>query len=297
MSEITPALRRRSFLLGGAAGIGAGLTTATAAHAANANNPNGSPIPTLPGEVWRDVTRYSRIGKKPYEVIDVLQDGDMARLYVPWTAKLKGMVPGALVWYYHTYGWSYTSMDRTYAYPGMLCVDQDAVSICPDYGGNIWTSERAISLQRTWSTWATNTFSIGRSFARSHSGGCALMIYAYGKNMLRNQRGIYVVNGVYDMEDMYARSPETVGPAYNNDPVAIATTNPARFPQTAWTGKRLKIIVSEADTMVPPGPHGLALAEKASPVAVSCTTVFHDDGHNVPAFVNNDMMITFRSWA
>jgi hypothetical protein len=291
-----PLLTRRSAAMAGAAGV-LSLIAARPTRAF-ADTPPTSPIPTLPGEVSRTATRTSRIGKKPFETIDVVQNGDRARLYVPWTAALKGQKPGAAVWYYHSDQWDHTAMDNTYAYDGMLCVDKGVVSICPTYGGgSTWTSKTAIDLQKSWAAWMKATFSIGTAFSRANSGGGPLMIYAYAKGLIPALRGIYLANAAYDVEDLYARAPFDVGPAYNDDPVAIAATNPARIGQAAWTGKRMKAIVSTSDLYVPPDVHGLALLAKAQPVAADTQVRYHDLGHDVPSWIHTDMMSTFAGWA
>ncbi|MEZ0491220.1 hypothetical protein AB2L28_03100 [Kineococcus sp. TBRC 1896] len=257
-----------------------------------------SPIPTLPGEAWRDTTRVSRIGQKPYEVIDVVQDGDTARLYVPWTAALRGQKPGAMVWFYHSNGSTHTAMDGAYAYPGQLCVDQGATSICPTFGGpSTWTNQTSIALQTAWSAWVRATFSVGVAYARANSGGGSLMTYAYARGMIANERGIYLANATYDNEELYSRDPVRIGSAYDDDPAKIAATNPARIGQAAWKGKRFKTIVSEADFIVPPVAHGLKLADLARPVAADVRVQYHDGGHTVPGFTHTDMISTFRSWS
>ncbi|GAA4967561.1 hypothetical protein [Kineococcus glutinatus] len=283
---------RRSVLAAGALGA-VSVSTATRARA---DTPT-SPIPTLPGEVWRDATRTSRLGGKPYEVIDVVQDGDTARLYVPWTAALKGQKPGAMVWYYHSNGSTHTAMDGPYGYPGMLCVDQGVVSICPNFGGSLWTAQRALDLHRVWSAWAVTAFSVGMAFGRCNSGGGSLMTYAYAKGMVRNMRGIYLANGTYDNEELYARDPARIGAPYGNDPALIAATNPARVTQAAWKAKRIKTVVSLVDTIVPPASHGLALADRARPVAADVQVRYHDGGHAIPYWSHTDMMSTFSGWA
>ncbi|WP_432520421.1 hypothetical protein [Kineococcus sp. SYSU DK006] len=283
---------RRSLLLGAGAAATLAVTTAPRALAAGTT----SPIPPLPGEVWRDATRTSRLGGKPFEVVDVVQGGDTARLYVPWTAALKGRKPGAVVWYYHSNGSTHTAMDSAYNYPGMLCVDQGAVCVCPNFGGSLWTAQRALDLQRVWSAWVSGVFSVGVAFARCNSGGGSLMTYTYAKGMVPMMRGAYLANGTYDNEELYARDPQRIGTPYGNDPALIAATNPARIGQAAWQGKRLKTVVSLVDVVVPPQSHGLALADRARPVAADVQVRYHDSGHSIPSWSHTDMMSTFSGW-
>jgi hypothetical protein len=286
-------IRRRTFVVG----AGLGLVAAAAGAAPAQAVPNYSVIPTLPGEVTRTDTKLSRIGKKPYETIDVVNLGDRARLYVPHAMAPRSRTAGAVVWFYHSHGSSYTAMDGPYAYSGMLLVDQGAVSVCPYFGGvNTWTTQRALTHQTNWSKYMSSVFTIGRAFARANSGGGSLMTYAYGTDMVPAMRGMYLANATYDMEDLYARDPARVGPPYNNDPALIAATNPARLPQSSWSRKRLKTVVSLVDPVVPPQQHGLALASLAQPVAADVRIQYHNDGHNMPAFANQDMIATFKAW-
>lgn len=283
-------LSRRALLLGATAGL------ATAALAAPAQAaPVYTPIPKLPYEVSRADTRISRIGRKPYEVVDVEYLGDRARLYVPHATPPK--TPQlAVVWFYHSNNSDYTAMDGAYAYPGMLAVDRGAVAICPNYGGSLWTSQPSLDAHVNWSRYVTNVFKPAISFGRANSGGGPLMTYAYGTRIVPTMRGIYLANAAYDMEDLYLRDPVRVPPVYGNDPAACAATNPARLPQSVWARTKIKTVVSLSDALVPAQTHGLALAATAQPVALDVRVQYHDEGHIVPSWVNLDMADTFLSW-
>ena len=288
-----PLASRRTVLLGVAAGFAGVAVGAGPAQAA----PVYTPIPKLPGEVSRTDTRTTRIGKKKYEAIDVVWGKDRARLYVPWATPPKAPKPGAVAWLYHSAGTTYTALDGAYAYGSMMLVDRGVVCICPNYGGNTWTSQTALTHQVNWNKYMAGVFNIGVAFARANSGGGSLMTYAYAKNMVRGMRGIYLANASYDVEDLYARDPgRNIGPAYGDDPALVAATNPARLPQSAWAGKRVKTVVSRVDALVPPDQHGLALAALAQPVAADVRIQYHDQGHTVPGWTNADMVSTFSSW-
>lgn len=288
-----PLASRRAVLLGAAAGLVGVAVGSRSAHAA----PVYTPIPKLPGEVSRTDTRITRIGKKQFEAIDVVWGKDRARLYVPWATPPTAPKPGAVVWLYHSNGSTHTALDGAYEYPGMLMVDRGAVCVCPDFGGSsTWTTQAAITHQVNWDKYISAVFNVGVSFARANSGGGSLMTYAYANNMVRGLRGIYLANATYDMEELYTRDPGRIGPAYGNDPALIAATNPARLPQSAWAGKRLKTVVSLVDPVVPPDRHGLALAALAQPVAADVRIQYHDQGHTVPGWTHSDMAATFSSW-
>jgi hypothetical protein len=283
---------RRTVILGAAAGLVGGAVGATPAQAA----PVYTPIPKLAHEVSRTDTRYTTIHPKPFECIDVVFMGDRARMYVPWATPPRSGVSTAVLWFYHSNGSTSTALDGAYNWGAMMAVEQGAVCICPDFGGSLWTSQASLTCQTNWSRYVTNVFNPAVAFARANSGGGPLMCYAYGTNMVPRMRGIYLANAAYDMEDLYARDPVRIGPVYGNDPALVAATNPARLPQSSWTGKRLKTVVSLADPVVPPPQHGLALAATAQPVAADVRIQYHDQGHTVPGWTQSDMITTFNSW-
>jgi hypothetical protein len=286
------AVTRRAVLAGAAAGLAAVATVASPARAA----PVYTPIPKLPGEVSRTDTRTTRLGKKPFETVDVVWGGDTARLYVPWATPPKATAKGAVVWFYHSNGSTHTALDGAYNYGAMMAVDQGSVCVCPNFGGSLWTAQAALQHQANWSKYMSGVFTIGVAFARANSGGGSLMTYAYAKNMVPALRGIYLANGTYDMEELYSRDPGRIGPPYGNDPALIAATNPALLPQSSWAGKRVKTVVSLIDPVVPPTRHGLALADLARPVATDVRVQYHDQGHVVPGWTQQDMISTFASW-
>ena len=125
------------------------------------------------------------------------------------------------------------------------------------------------------------------------------MCYAYGRGMVPAQRGVYLANAAYDVEELYARDPARVGAAYGGDPAAVAATNPARLPARVWTGKRIAVVTSPQDVVVPAAAHGLALvatAERARPVAADVRSASHGQGHVVPGWTQQDMVTTFAAW-
>ncbi len=291
------AVGRRTVLAGGGLAVlgAAGLAGASGAAATTAGGTAAAPAPRLPGEVARSATRTTRVGRTPYESVDVVLGGDRARLYLPWGAPLKGDLPGSAVWFYPPFGSDHTSLDGAYAYGAMLAVDEGSICLCPTFGASL-TSEAAVEHQAAWARWAEEVLSVSCSFVRATSGGGALMTYAYARGMVRGTRGAYLANAVYDVEDLWARDPDRIGPLYGDDPAAVAAGNPARLPSHVWTGKRLKVVTSPQDPVVPERAHGLALAARAEPVASEVLRLTHAQGHLVPGSVHADMISTFRSW-
>lgn len=289
--RISSGFSRRTIITGAAAGFVVAVGGANVAEAANA-----SPIPTLPYETSRTATRTTRLGKKKYEAIDIAVAGDVARIFVPWTAPPFTKTGQGVVWFYHSNGSDYTALDGAYKYGAELAIDKGAICVCPSYGGNLWTNTQSIKFQTNASTYMSSVWTIGASFARANSGGGPLMTYAYGKRLVPAQRGMYLANAAYDMEDLYARDPDRIGPPYNYNLAAVQATNPARLPQSAWKGVRLKAVMSQLDFLVPPAQHGEALVAKARPVAADVQVRYHAEGHVVPSWTQTDMISTFAGW-
>lgn len=285
-------LSRRTLLTAAAAGLALGAVGAPPAHAA----PSYSPIPLLPGEVTRTDTRLTRLKKKPYECIDVVLLGDRGRIFVPHAAIPRSTTSQGIVWFYHSNGSTHTSLDGAYKYGAEMAVDEGAICVCPDYGGSLWTTATAIQHQVNWSTYMNSVWRLGINFMRANSGGGPLMTWAYGNALVPRTAGIYLANAAYDMEDLYDRDPVRIGPVYNYDRDAVIATNPARLPQSAWKNSRIKTVVSLADVVVPPDRHGLALVATAGPVARDTRVQYHNEGHVVPGWTQNDMIATFKSW-
>lgn len=284
---------RRTLLMGSALGAAAALIPLTSAVAA----PTYTPVGALPGEVSRLDTQITSVGKKKYEEIDVVYNGDTIRLFVPHTATpSKTAAPVTMVWYYHANGSTHTSLSKVYKWSAMLAIDRGWVCVCPLYGGSLWTSNAAAAYHKSAVTYLDSTFNIGTSFLRANSGGGSLMTGAYGTRSVPKAKGIYMANATYDMQDLYARDPGRIGPVYNNDPALVAASNPARLPQSAWVGSRIRAVVSEVDPLVPPDKHGQALVLKAGPVAAETSLMWHDQGHTVPDVVSTDMVSTFARW-
>ncbi|AZZ56453.1 hypothetical protein [Rathayibacter iranicus] len=293
----TPQHSRRLVLTGAALGLGSAFAYAASASAA----PDYSVIPLLPGEIQRSDTTYSRYGRKPYQIIDVSIEGDRTRLFVPHTATPSASVGQVFYWYYHANGSSYAALSGAFQFTADQAVDDGVISICPNYGGSIWTSRAAITAQTNAVTWVQKSWRIGASFLRSNSGGGALLCWAYGNRLVPEIRGAYHASGVYDMTAMADTEPTRVLPAYGNDASTIPATDPARLPQASWAGTRLRITGSHDDVIVPIDVHGGALYSLAQPVAKEAVITYHSAdgaqyGHTVPSFTQKDMLDTFRRW-
>lgn len=264
--------------------------------------PDYTKVPKLPGEVGRMDTQFTKIGT-PYQVIDVLVSGDRSRLFVPHSAPPNKWVWVPFVWFYHANGSSYASLSTAFKTGAEGIVDNGGVSICPNYGGSdAWVSPVAVNAQTAVVNWVNSLWRVYYSFGRANSGGGAMMCWAFGNKMLPRQIGMYMASSVYDVNDVYTRGPDRVGPAYKYDEALMQSTNPATLPQSAWSGLRLRASYNPDDTVVPPQQHGLALAALAQPVATEVTLLQHDGGntttgHWVPPTTNNDMLATFKRWA
>ncbi|AZZ55227.1 LamG-like jellyroll fold domain-containing protein [Rathayibacter iranicus] len=287
-------LSRRAILAASVAGAGT-LAFATPALAAG----DLRAVPKLPGEVSRLATATSRTGKRRYEVIDVVVVGDRARLFVPHTTPPSRNTGTTMLWYYHARNGSHTALSSAFAYSADLAVDRGIVSICPTYGGSIWTSKRALEIQAAVAAWASSVWRIDASLLRSDSGGGPLLTWAYGTRMLPNILGAYLSNSSYDLEERAMSEPDKVLPHYA-DLAAVAAANPARLPPSVWRGARLRITGSSDDVVVPFAKHGMALRAAALPVAKEATIRIHagegTGGHTVPSFTNKEMLETFQRW-
>ncbi|OOB92342.1 hypothetical protein [Rathayibacter sp. VKM Ac-2630] len=292
----TSGLSRRTVLAGSVAGVGAALAFASPAAAANY-----TAIPKLPGEVSRMETKTSRTGRRSYEVVDVVVAGDRARLFIPHSAKPSLTTGRGFIWYFHARGGNHTALSSAFAYTADQAVDKGMISICPTYGGSIWTSQRAIDILNAVVKWVTGIWKVDVSFLRANSGGGPLMTWAYGNRLIPDIRGAYLCSGTFDMVEKATRDPATVMQYYNNDMNLVAATNPARLPQSVWRNTRFRITGSLDDTVVPFEKHGVVLYNQSRPVAKEATIKYHSGegtptGHVFPTFTNQDMLDHFQRW-
>ncbi|WP_233204691.1 hypothetical protein [Cryobacterium sp. Y62] len=259
--------------------------------------------PPLPGEVSRTANVLTQKGKKLYDNIEVDISGDRARLFIPQTVSRNSTASIGAVWFYHAASSSHNALNGGFKYPGELVVDQNAIAICINAGGTQYTNSVATNAQKNAWTYLNALYTVRRNFLRATSFGGSLACYTYGKKLIPYIRGLYMVNGLYDNEWLYAydtKNQAHVGDAYNNDLTLIKGTNPARISATPWKNSRVKVLVSDdahPDNVVIPSRNGLALIKKIAPVAISAEVMYHTLAHDTPGFAHTDMIKTFAQWS
>ncbi|WP_157802258.1 hypothetical protein [Diaminobutyricimonas aerilata] len=294
--SLSPAGRtsRRTLLASAAAGAFAlGLGGTQTAWAATPN-----PIPKLPGEVSRLANQVSA-GGTLYDNIEVSIGGDRARIFVPQSVRPGSKTLAGVVWFYHATGSTHSSLNSAFKYPAELAVDNGAISICQNLGGSIYTNPKAVEAQVAGWNWIKNLFTIRANFLRANSGGGAMASFTLGKKLMPYISGLYMANSIYDVEERYRATPDRIGPAYNWDEALMRAYNPANLPGSAWTGSRIRVVVSDSshpDVVLPQAAHGLALIRDAKPTALETTVRTHALGHQIPGWVNSDMISTFGRW-
>ncbi|MDY0910892.1 hypothetical protein [Microbacterium sp. CFBP9034] len=258
-------------------------------------------MPKLPGELSRRETQYSLSGT-PYENIDVSIQGDRTRLFVPHASPPSLSTSVSVVWYYHSNGGSYTDLNYPYKYASDPLIDHGLISICPNHGGPFeFAGPKAATAARNAIAYVNSLWRVGRSFGRANSAGGALMGWAFGNKLVPNRYGMYMASAVYDVMDIYRRDPIRVGLPYGYSTTRIQATNPAKLPQSAWTGMRIRASYATEDQVVPPQAHCMALATKAAPVAVEASLLQvtggeGPGGHYIAANANREMVATFQRW-
>lgn len=283
-----------------AAAAGAAAVSATSLAAAPAF---AAPSAPLPGEVSRiaNVVTASP-GRKLYDNIEVNILGDRARIFLPQSVIKGATTAVGAVWFYHGGGSSHNALNGGFKYPGELIVDQGAIAICINAGGTQYSNTIAQQAQVNAWNWLKTSFNVRKNYLRATSAGGALGTYTYARKLIPYIRGLYMVNGLYDLEQLYARGNDEqyyVGLAFNNDPALIAASNPARLSAAFWAKSKVKVLVSDAehpDTVVEPVPNGIALINKITPVALDAQLAYHTLGHDTPSWSNRDMITTFATW-
>lgn len=280
-------------LAGGLGGVVLLGSTATPAFA--------DPTPKLPGEYFRKANQVTP-GGTLFDNIVVRINGDAARIHVPQTVKPYSGVPVQVVWFYHGSGSNHNALDGGFKTSAAAVVDRGAIAICQTAGGTIYSHPTAVALQLAGYAYMASLFSISGSVLRSTSGGGALACETYGSQLIPGIAGMYNVNSVYDIRATYdagGNSAATIIAAFGDDPAAIDAANPARLPESAWAGSRMRIVVaapSEIDTIVPPDDHGLALLALAQPVAAEASLRTHANGHSTPGFAVSDFVAALDRW-
>lgn len=292
-------MHRRLFLASASAGAAAITLSSFGATAAQAVT-----APKLPYEVSRiaNVTTASG-GRKLYDNIEVDIGGDRARIFLPQAIKRGQTTTVGAVWFQHGGGGNHNALNSGFKYPGELVVDSGAIAICLNSGGSQYTNDFAKSTQINGWKYLSSLFPVRMNFLRATSAGGALAAWTYSKKLIPYIRGLYMVNGLYDLERLLVQDADNrsnLRTAFNNDEALIRANNPARVAASSWTGTNVKVLVSDAahpDTTLPPTQHGLALIDKITPVAKEATVGYHTLGHNTPSSSHRDMMLTFSRWS
>lgn len=291
-------LSRRRFLtlaVGGAGGMlmaGAPLTTPAA---------TASPTPPLPGEFFRKGNQATAKGTL-YDNICVRINGDVARVFVPQTVKPNSGVPVPVVWFYHGAGSDHSALEAGFKNHSQAVVDRGLIAICQTAGGSVYSHPTAVALQVAGWQYMSNVFTISHNVLRSTSGGGALAVETYARDLIPRIAGMYNVNATYDIRAHYDQGGDprlAIVAAFGENPAAIDAANPARHPASAWSGKRLRVCVSqpnETDLIVPPEQHGLRLRSLALPVAAEASVQTHANGHSTPAVALSDFLTSMLRW-
>jgi hypothetical protein len=290
-------ISRRGFIALTAGGLGGALLAGTTAAPAFA-----VPTPTLPGEYFRKGNQVTATGTL-YDNICVRINGDIARLHVPQTVKPYSGNPVQVVWFYHGSGSDHNALDGGFKSSAAAVVDRGGVAICQTAGGTIYTHPTAVALQLAGYSYMSGLFAIQSNILRSTSGGGALATETYARKLIPKIDGMYNVNSGYDLRAFYdggGGGKDSIVAAFGDDPAAIDAANPARHPQSAWAGSKMRIVVSQpssSDTIVPPDQHGLALLALAQPVALDATLRAHSNGHSTPGFATSDFVAMIERWS
>ncbi|MEU1971345.1 LamG-like jellyroll fold domain-containing protein [Microbacterium sp. NPDC019599] len=258
--------------------------------------------PRLPGEQGRQNNLVTRYGGTVFDHIRVSIAGDQARLFVP-----QGIVPGAsgvpVLWLYHASGGSHDALISGFRDIGERAVDLGMIAICQNLGGTLYTSDAARTHQMNGWSYLSGIYGIDRNILRATSHGGALATEVLVSALMPSVVGAYVVNGVYDVVDLFRHGTpsqqEAVGQAYGYDMELMAARNPARHPGAAWIGRRIRVVYSQpdsSDAAVPPPAHAKALLATAGPYATEASARTHAAGHTTPSFADPDAQATFTRW-
>lgn len=260
------------------------------------------PSPRLPGEVGRQNGLVSRYTGTVFDHVKVTISGDGARLFIP-----QGIVPGSIgvpvLWLYHGAGSNEDAILGGFRGIGERAVDLGMIAVCQSLGGTLYTAPRALDLQVDGWEYMSGLYGIDRNFLRGTSHGGSMAAEVPATDLIPHVIGSYIVNGVYDIEDLYlngsAEARYSVGQAFAYSLSAIRAHNPARHTGTAWSGTRTRVTYSQPDSSdltTPPAVHGKALVAAAAPYAIEASARTHTSGHNTPSFADTDNIATISRW-
>ncbi|WP_146077225.1 hypothetical protein [Rathayibacter tritici] len=288
-------LRRRTV-------VGGALSGAVALGAASLPAAAASPVPGLPGETSRTTSLRTRNRGVLYDVVTVSINGDLARICIPQTVEPRQATPTPVIWFLHSAQADHTSLSTVFAYPAELAVERGALAICQSLGGTLWTNDTAQQHQRDGYAYLSDQFPIAASYLWAMSAGGALACENYGSQVFPGINGMYLINGVYDLRDIYDRTVRgrfSIGGAFGGSTAQVDAHNPKRLPASAWAGANIRVVVSDTahpDTSVPPALHGRALVDKATSTAKEASVRTHSLGHNPPSWANQDGIDAIFRW-
>jgi hypothetical protein len=300
-ADSAPLWTRRHLLAVGAAGavaFAAGpLLPPAPAHGATL------PVAKLPGEVSRHVGLVSRYGGTEFDSVRVSIAGDRARLFIP-----RGMQPYQtaavpVLWLIHGAESSDDALLGGFRGIGERAVDKGFIAICQNLGGTLYSHPTAKQHFRNGHAYLSALFPVSGSVIRGTSHGGCLAVEALAANVIPGIRGIYIVNGVYDVVDLYKRGSLqariSVGSAFGYNGALIAANNPARHTGAAYAGKSLRAVYStpdSSDTTTPPPVHAKKLIAVAKPTALEASARTHTLGHTTPGFADIDNVDAMMRW-
>ncbi len=280
---------RRAFLAG-AATLGLGLAGLLGAPPASA-----APVPRLPGEISRRQSQRTANGTL-YDAVQVDIGGDRAWLMIPQGLDLDA--PQGLAWFYHGSGSDHGALLDGFGYEARQLVDRGIACICQDAGGNGYAGPYAIQAQAAGWRYVSSLARVEANFLRATSGGGALAAEVLGAGLVPNVVGLYFVNALWDVRRSYDLGGRAeIGPAYDYSTAAVDRTNPARHPESAWAGDRIRIVhTTGVDLVTPPQIHAIPFYERARVQGADVTIRTHDLGHTTPSWVANEVPIYFKRW-
>ncbi|WP_146081212.1 hypothetical protein [Rathayibacter rathayi] len=228
---------------------------------------SGLPVPGLPEEKSRTTSVKTKNRGVLYDILTVLINGDLARVFIPQTVKPRQAAAVPVIWFIHSAQANHTSLSTVFAY-----------------------------------AYLSGEFRIAASYLWAMSAGGALACENYGAGVFPGITGVYLVNGVYDLRDTHdrtARGRLSIGGAFGGSTAQVDAHSPKRLPASAWAGTNIRVVVSDTahpDTSVLPALHGRALLEKATSTVKEASVRTHGLGHNPPSWANQDGIDAIFRW-
>lgn len=233
---------------------------------------------------------------------DEVIEGDGVRAYIP--LEVSNGPSALVVWFIHAYGSSHDALVGGYNAQAEAVVNAGGIAICPNLGGSLWSSPKAQELLMMHNTalidrLASSGISVGRQVMVGTSHGGCISTYATGKSLIGKIRGLYLINGVYDIESNggSADSRESVRKAFDYSGPAQAAGNPARISVEKFVVP-IRLVYStpdSSDRVVPPELHSKAFIRKLKANGNRHSVRTHRSGHHTPGGTPSDLMSFIRS--